>query len=251
MKPKRVNDKKEVSWSLLLFKNLLTMEVSEKLKQTLQEDIDSSFNKLVEECSIGEMSRTIKKAEKQLNDELNNDISEHVKDGLKKAFDLIDLLKKSKKESSKKMGVAALEYLLDPWDIIPDFISEDGFLDDIYVINRAIKSIKEEQTVTDTKSEIEYQSNVTAQKEWLILKIGGAAGPHLAKRAKNMDILDGYQRRALYDIGRKHLQGYKLTRKQHTFFETLIEDSVSEGILDNKCPDSPCKYCNELKNIFS
>ena len=116
---------------------------------------------------------------------------------------------------------------------------------------RRNEQIKEEEPATDIKSEIEYQSNLTTQKEWLILKIGGAAGPHLAKRAKHMDILNGYQRRALFDIGKKHLQGYKLTKKQHTFFETLIEDSITEGILDNKCPDSPCKYCNELNNIFS
>lgn len=226
------------------------MDAPGKLKETLKKDIDSSFNKLIEECSIREMDRTIKKAKTHLNEELNHDITDRIKNGLKKGFDLIDLLKRSKKASSKKIGIAALEYLLDPWDIIPDFISDDGFLDDIYVINRAITWITEEESNFKTEPEIELSTQKKTYSDWLIIKVGGAAGPHLAKRAKELDILNSYQRRALFDIGRKHLYGYELSRKQHSFFETLIENSIAAGILEYECPDAPCKYCDALNSIF-
>jgi len=229
------------------------MDQQISLKETLKKDVESSFQKLIAESSISNLEHIISKAKTQLNDEINHDLPDNIISGLKKGFDLIDILKHSKKERSKKIGVAALEYLLDPWDIIPDFISDDGFLDDIYVLDRALELIEKEETekIEQREENFSEPSFDRSYNSWLILKIGGAAGPHLAKRAEELDILNKFQRKALFDIGNKHLYGYELTKKQHTFFEALIENLIAEGILDHSCPDAPCKYCDKLQFIFS
>ena len=38
--------------------------------------------------------------------------------------------------------IAALFYLCDPWDVIPDYTSAEGYLDDSIVINRCMAMIK-------------------------------------------------------------------------------------------------------------
>lgn len=228
------------------------MSTTAELKESLKNDIDNSFNKLTTECSINDVDSTIQKAEQQLNEELKHDISDRIKNGLERGFELISLLKSSNKESSKKFGVAALEYLLDPWDIIPDFISEDGFLDDIYVIEKAIGLIQENEN-QEKKNEAVVEPEVVNRlnDNWLLQKISGAAGPHFAKRTKDLEILNGFQRKALFDIGRKHLYGYELSKKQHTFFETLVENAINEGLLEYPCSEPSCKYCQQLANLYN
>lgn len=227
------------------------MSTTAELKESLKNDVDNSFNKLTTECSIGDIDSTIQKAEQQLNEELKHDISDRIKNGLERGFVLISLLKESKNESSRRFGVAALEYLIDPWDIIPDFISEDGFLDDIYVIEKAIGLIHENEVQNKKNESVKEELVNEERNKWLILKIGGAAGPHFAKRTKDLDILNGFQRKALFDIGRKHLYGYELSKKQHTFFETLVENAIKEGLLEYPCSESSCKYCQKLANLYS
>lgn len=221
------------------------------LTDEVKNDINRSFKRLIEETDTSNKNQIIEKASNKISEQLDSNISEEFKNGLSQALNLIEIIENTDKPSLQKIGLAALEYLNDPWDIIPDLISDKGFLDDIYVVNKAIRLIKSEESSKEKQSlDVDLNKDNREYSEWVINKVGGAAGPHIAKRAKNQDIMNSYQRKALFDIGRNHLYGYDLTIKQLSFFESLIETAVSEGVLIENCPDSHCVYCSELKNIY-
>lgn len=221
--------------------------VKDELLSNLKTDIEESFAHLIESVNVSDEKKIVLEAKEYLETHLGKDYSEEVLNGLNKGQELVKLVERSEEEKVKKIALAALDYLIDPWDIIPDFVANKGFLDDIYVFDLALERLDQ---VQKTNKELP-RKDVSKDKDWVILKLGGASGPHLAKRAKQLNILNSYQRKALFDIGRKQLYGYDLSKKQFSFFETLIKSVVRDGVLDSKCPDSPCKYCNKLEKLYN
>lgn len=86
----------------------------------------------------------------------------------------------------------------------------------------------------------------TARTERLHTKLSPGAILHLASKAKRTGILNGYQRRALYNIGKRRLRGWPLGPKQEEFLDNILKAAMSAGIADADCQDDPCDKCEEV-----
>jgi len=222
------------------------------LDKGLLEDVEKSFKRLINKMSYENVTDGIlSNAQSYLQEQFNGK-DEINKLGFKNGAKLIDLIQQSSNKTHKMIGFAALEYLLDPWDIIPDFVGSEGLIDDIYVMQRAIQIIESGHSV-DIENDLQHATTdipSSSSPDWLLDRLGGASGPHFAKRMKELNILSNYERKAVFDIGQKQLYGSNISIKQYTFFETLIEKSIQEGLLHSDCPITSCQYCSKLKKIY-
>lgn len=215
------------------------------LTSELKDDIDRSFERLINNSSLENKKETLSDAKAYLDEHLSRDYQESIKEGLERGRDLIEKISTVSEEKSQQIILAALEYLIDPWDIIPDFIAEKGFLDDIYVIDQAFIRLKAAAERDEIQSE---PRRLKMDPEKVIQELGDAGG-HLSNRAYDSNLLNTYQRRALQDISKSYLNNYELTRKQKVFYTVIIEKLIEEGMLDNSCPDQPCGKCYKLKKV--
>lgn len=91
--------------------------------------------------------------------------------------------------------------------------------------------------------------NTSPQHDRIYPSLEGPAFPHFAGRAKKLGILTSYERKALFDIGSKYMRGYDLTAKQQSFLESLVRALLDEGMLEEPCDQSPCEYCDALREL--
>ena len=223
--------------------------MQEKLNYTLtneiKADIDRSLVNLMNDVDLTQTEGIIRDAKKYLQGIKEKSYSEDISSELGKGWALINEYENSSNNYIKKIALGALKYLLDPWDIIPDFIGEEGLRDDVYVINKALALIKNEKNIV-----LSFNSVSKKKNGWVIYNLDNGAGQHFAKRAKELGLLDTIRRKALNDISKKYTKGYQLTEKQVSFFEILMERLINDGFINHKCPITNCKYCSELSEIY-
>lgn len=70
---------------------------------------------------------------------------------------------------------------------------------------------------------------------------------HLAGKAKLHNVLNSYQRRALFSIGHRLLTHQGISSKQADFLEKLLRECVSAGLVDMTCEKNDCKWCAGMK----
>ena len=73
---------------------------------------------------------------------------------------------------------------------------------------------------------------------------------HMTKKAKYNHILTGHERNALFDIASRKMKYKKLSDKQISYLESLLQKAISQGIVDAPCEDDPCDHCEELREIM-
>jgi len=215
------------------------------LTTDLKDDIDRSFERLIKNSSLENKEETISSAVNYLNEHLARDYPDSIKEGLVRGRELIEKINTISNKRSQKIILASLEYLIDPWDIIPDFIAEKGFLDDIYVLDQAFIRLK---AAAESEEKEDQLRTLQLNPEDVLNELGNA-GTHLSARAYDLNLFNPYQRRALQDISKNFLNNKDLTRKQKVFYTVLVEKLIEAGIIEKSCPDHPCSYCYQLKKL--
>lgn len=73
---------------------------------------------------------------------------------------------------------------------------------------------------------------------------------HLAKKAKQYDVLYDKARKALYDFGKRRRSNKALTDKQALWAESMIREMIEKGAIRPDSPDGDGEYCNELLKLY-
>jgi uncharacterized protein DUF1232 len=198
------------------------------------EDVRQAYNHFFETVDIGNSASLISQAKRKMVAVLSTEQSPEVVQGMASIQRLLDIAAAAS-GSPARHALAALAYFVDPWDIIPDEIPGAGLLDDVFVAKISLGAIEGQLGEPATTKRGRESANLDF-----------AAGPHLAERARQLGILDAYQRRALYDLGSMASSGKILSPKQSSFYVQLASRLVGQGILETPCLQAGCKRCAQL-----
>jgi len=228
-------------------------------------DVQEAFSRLTGRVDEVDPSRVIVAVKRKLEHlEARDDLNEEVRDGLALANSLASELDRQNKDSSGAdetyaIALAALQYLIDPWDLIPDDIPEHGLADDAFVLILACERLNEVrvpsaselqqplgQGRTDPGANELYQ---TPKGRDALAMLPRGAGQHFARRAKELGLLNGFLRKALFDISRRATFGVTLSAKQKAFAETILTRLAREGLSRFPCQDIGCKHCREFSAL--
>jgi hypothetical protein len=73
----------------------------------------------------------------------------------------------------------------------------------------------------------------------------------LAGKAKQHNKLAGYERAAIFGIGRRLLRNKPITDKQAKLLENLIRKSIYEDLVELPCRRQPCTWCDSMKRVVT
>lgn len=217
-------------------------------------EVDRAFQLLVNETDPGDQQPIIQAALSKAELVLDKADNEVFRECARLAISLgEDAVTRISSDGDLIIVLASLDYFIDEWDILPDFIPGEGLVDDLYVLQNAQAVVDGDLSPTDLGIELDLEKAKSGPQSTephvLITELHGAAGMHFAGRAKDQDLLTGYQRKALYDVAMRIVRDWSLTPKQEAFFVEIVEGLVTQGMLEDECPDAPCKYCNHLERL--
>lgn len=230
------------------------------LGEETRADIEAAFRRLLkrsDELNIDKISTAAERKLAKIEDQ--EDTLPEVQNALKVGYSLLRILEAPSSEGHRETRIAlsALEYLVDPWDVIPDQVPKYGLVDDGYVMvlaNEEIETLRRqsEKDHVQVPTEIDiddHQGHASEREKPIVEQLPPGAGQHLSSRAKELDMLNGYTRGALFNIGQQAMYGKRVSPKQNAFFDSLICRLVNQGILQSTCPKAPCRHCEALRKI--
>jgi uncharacterized membrane protein YkvA (DUF1232 family) len=230
--------------------------VKNSIQEELLKDIQKTYDDLKNRVKKSDFPKLLENSKQKIDSLIHDsELDDEIIDGLKIGYELIETIKDKKNSDLEKKysAAAALNYLVDSWDIVPDFIQNKGLMDDIYILYLAKTEIDNFDSDSESK-DIKSHSIEINEKEKIVRnlfnELGGGLGPHLAKRAKELDLLDKYQRKALFSIGEHYIHKKILSDKQISFFANLLVRLLENGLTKHKCPNSCCKFCDKIEELF-
>jgi len=73
---------------------------------------------------------------------------------------------------------------------------------------------------------------------------------HISGKAKENNILSGFQRASLFRIGSRKMKSKSpLTRKQSEFLDSIILEAIDKGIAQAPCKRENCSMCSEISAL--
>lgn len=210
----------------------------EELSEEQKHDIEKIFENMMHHQTDFHMQKVVESAKEKLEGEEIGSYPEEVQ----ASFTYLDEFIEKGEESDKKpqdeptleerVTYAALQYFLDPWDIIPDSIPNVGLLDDAYALHFGWMELQE------------LEENIVEQ-------LSGNELFHLADRGKRKDLLSDFEATSLRKIGNDWNTRGELSPKQVAFIEVALEKLVADHSLGDSCPDSPCDACRVVEETLS
>lgn len=110
-----------------------------------------------------------------------------------------------------------------------------------------VDKIAGESIINESLDSTGKPESVESEIRYIEVGIDGATVMHLAGNAKKSDILSGYQRRALYTLGKSLAKWGNLTEKQAVFLNELLLRAKRDGLESFACGIKDCKRCREFK----
>ena len=125
-----------------------------------------------------------------------------------------------------------------------NFVNIDILLEEAEEIGNELRKTSISYSTNNEKKEEQINGEMLWQNElpvYILL--------HMARKAKYNNILSSPERKALYEIAQLKLKNRKLTQKQISYLEYLINKAIEQGIAEAPCEDDPCEKCEELREI--
>jgi len=242
----------------------MTDKVGQALGEDVCRDIESAVNRMRGRTQGVDTEKLIRKSTRKLDKvSASSEVPDTVKRSLDIGYSLIASLKDegslvNQDPTNRQWAIVALEYLVDPWDVIPDQVPEYGLMDDAYVLIMAQQRIEESARDNSCRRDVPIERSEAVRdslEEGCIGEVSIAhvlpagAGQHFASRAKTLNMLNGYMRGALYNIGKQAMYGKELSEKQNAFLASLLSRLIEEGMLDSPCSTAKCKHCEALRAL--
>lgn len=126
------------------------IKLNKPIPRVLRDNAENSFKELQKSCSATEVKYIVRRVTRVTNRLISSS------NGMERELGycskaMFEVLKESVAENEKKyirLMIAALYYLCDPNDLIPDYALDDGYLDDALVINSCLRKLRKESPST-------------------------------------------------------------------------------------------------------
>lgn len=139
---------------------------------------------------------------------------------------------------------AALDYLVDPYDLIPDNVPGYGVLDDAYVLALMLHHI-EPGSLRISEFDIEEQARLSdPSKRYAIDDVHPEQLVHFATKARYHNLFSGREVKAFSNISAKLTRGSRVSIKQLAYLDKLYVMALDAGVKEAECPKDRCEFCH-------
>lgn len=217
-------------------------EVLPQLTDGQKEDARAALKRLTANVVLTRSLETIAKAKRKLIQIRAAESNTAILSSLTTADRLIEFIERhegSSRAHERKLALAALEYLVDPWEVIPDLIPTHGFLDDIYVLELAAAAVGS-HSATDAP--------ISAAKRF-IEQLPTGAGQHFAHRAMEQNLLGPSERALLSMISARQHTRAEIEDAICERFKSIASELVGLGMLNRPCRLQNCLACRKLGEL--
>lgn len=115
------------------------------------------------------------------------------------------------------------------------------------ILSKLCNSCTKPEKIIDEFEYLLYEAKY-ARSKWQHM-LTGEHLKHISSKAKSYDVLSSRQRRALFDIGRRILNGEKLSTKQRRYIDYILGKCLQEQILNRSCYVEKCAVCADIADI--
>lgn len=197
-----------------------------------REVVSKTYEQMVKRADPSTLDQWTKKAREKAGEVTSSDVPDELEQSLDHLQDLIEYAESEPNDALiRRLLIASFRYFVDPWDIIPDAIPQEGLRDDLFVIDRAHFQISEAQhSIAD-----EFASDLN-HVVWRLEK-RGKISPEILNRLR--ELADDLK------------SGHSVTEKKKAFLEATLGELVSMPGFSEACPDGKCPTCERLSEALA
>ena len=218
------------------------------MDEAIKEEVQELFTNLIDEVNINKSSQIIDRAKKYKDNLMKRGLSDEDLNRLSLVDQLIEKFNNSGNSKYKRTILAALEYFIDPWDIIPDVDLDKGLKDDFFVLEKA-----RDKLTSATKTNKQVAKNARSLKlspSSIFQDLGYNPVKHVLKLSERSNIYTPKQRGFIIKMANIDRANKPINNKERVYFTILIERFFKSLWNDVKCPNHPCNECYKLRKVY-
>lgn len=208
------------------------------LTEQQKRDIEAVLRDLSSRVHLSEAPEVVRQARRKVEDIRLSRVNDFGDSGFALAARIIAFvgMPDTKDISERKLALAALQYLVDPWETIPDMIPKYGLLDDIYALTLADAAI----------SKIHKRAaNGYSDEEAPLRLLPTGTVEHLARLCMERKTLSAEERQTLVRTGEKLSHRQPLAPDVVTRVTRILQ-RVRVNLVPCK---QHCAYCSALESV--
>ena len=205
-------------------------------------EVEKLYHNMIPEVDLDSAEGIINQAMEYKEYLVSREPGERVIQGLQLLDILSNIYPTLEKPINQKTLIAALEYFIEEWDIIPDVNLQTGLIDDIHVLRLCIDELKENKEKQKNFKKLRLNSQT-------ILDDLGYSVKHILAISKQRHIYTPEQRNFLLKIANIHRAAKPINNKEKVYFTMLIEKYLDEFGKTYIC-SSGCGDCYKIKKYF-
>lgn len=219
------------------------------MDQELKEEVQELYGNLIDEIDINDSKKIIVKAKKYKDSLKKRGLKDEDQKRLGLVNQLIDRFDADGDSKNQRIILAALEYFIDPWDIIPDVDLEEGLKDDFYVLENAKERLSStEETNSDGVSK--EAKSLKLSPSSIFDDLGYNPIKHLLKLSKEDNLYTHNQRGFIIKMANINRANKPVNKKERVYFTMLVEKFFEDLWGEVRCSNSPCGQCYKLKKVY-
>lgn len=218
------------------------------MDDALKEEVLELFMNLIDEVDINKSTSIIDQTKKYSDSLIKRGLSHEDQTRLQLVDDLIVKFDKTGDTKNKKIILAALEYFIDPWDVIPDVDLNEGLKDDFFVLEKAKEKLASKPETTKKSSEEARSLKLSPSS--IFDDLGYNPIKHILKLSNDMNLYSPKQRGFIIKMANINRANKPVNNKERVYFTMLVEKFFKDLWNDVKCPNHPCSECYHLKKVY-